>query len=257
MADLLLGKPVWYELLTTDLAAAEAFYTAVVDWTVAPFEGGTGTHPYRVLNNAGGRGVGGMMPLPEGMNAPPHWVMYLGAPDIDEAIATVERLGGSGLSPLLDIPDVGRLRTMRDPQGAMFSLLEPSSSERTPDTPPGLGEVSWHELYTTDAEAAMRFYTEAFGWKETDVFDMGPMGKYRMFGRSFPLGGMMTKTPDMANLPTHWGLYFRVPDVDAGAERVKAKGGQVLQGPMDVPGGDRVVQCMDPQGAAFSLHRPA
>ena len=54
--------------------------------------------------------------------------------------------------------------------------------------------------------------------------------------------------------PPHWLLYAKVPDVEAAAETVKSLGGQVLNGPMDVPGGDRVVQCMDPQGAAFALH---
>ena len=58
----------------------------------------------------------------------------------------------------------------------------------------------------------------------------------------------------MAQVPPHWGLYFRVTDVHAGAERIKANGGQVLNGPMEVPGGDWIVNGMDPQGAAFSLH---
>ena len=55
-------------------------------------------------------------------------------------------------------------------------------------------------------------------------------------------------------MPSAWSIYFRVDDVDAGAERIKANGGQVINGPMDVPGGDRIVNAVDPQGAAFSLH---
>jgi predicted enzyme related to lactoylglutathione lyase len=68
------------------------------------------------------------------------------------------------------------------------------------------------------------------------------------------IGGMMNKPAAMAQVPPHWAIYFRVPDIDAAAERVKANGGQILNGPMDVPGGDRVLNAMDPQGAAFSLH---
>jgi uncharacterized protein len=83
--------------------------------------------------------------------------------------------------------------------------------------------------------------------------DMGPEGKYQMFGRQFPLGGMMNKPPAMAQAPPHWMIYFRVPDVHAAAERVKANGGKVLNGPMEVPGGSWIVNAMDPQGAAFSL----
>jgi predicted enzyme related to lactoylglutathione lyase len=85
--------------------------------------------------------------------------------------------------------------------------------------------------------------------------DMGPMGKYYMFGRGLAsLGGMMTKTPDMASMPNAWMVYFRVPDVDAAVDRIKSKGGKVLNDPMEVPGGDRILQAMDPQGAAFALH---
>jgi uncharacterized protein len=158
------------------------------------------------------------------------------------------------MSPVIDVPTVGRMRTMKDPQGAMFSIYQPLNPPQTPEGEPKLGDVSWHELYTTDAEAAMKFYTTLFGWKPTDSMDMGEMGKYHMFGRSFPLGGMMNKPPQMAQVPPGWTMYFRVDDVHAAADRVKANGGQVTNGPMEVPGGDWIVNCMDPQGAAFSMH---
>lgn len=64
----------------------------------------------------------------------------------------------------------------------------------------------------------------------------------------------MNTPKEMAQVPPNWGLYFRVNDLDAAIERLKASGGKVLNGPMEVPGGDRVVNCMDPQGAACSLH---
>jgi uncharacterized protein len=253
MADAsVLGRILWYELLTRDMKAAENFYTAVVGWKVTPFEGGA--QPYDQWMRDGDVPVGGVMTIPEGMHYPPHWVMYVGVPSLDEAIAQVERLGGSALSPVIDVPTVGRMRVMNDPQGAMFAIYEPSTPPRRPESEPQAGDGSWHELWTTDAEAAMTFYTTLFGWRPTDTMDMGEMGKYYMFGRAFPLGGMMNKTGDMAQVPSHWGLYFRIADVHAGAERVKANGGKILNGPMEVPGGDWVVNCMDPQGAAFSLH---
>jgi len=252
-ADSLQGRMLWYELLTSDVKAAETFYGAVLGWTFAPFAGAT--HPYDVITRPGDVAIGGVMRLPEGVPFPPHWEMYVGVDHLDESIAGIERLGGSSLSPIIEIPNVGRLRTMRDPQGAVFAILQPSSSERSPELEAAEGEVAWHELYTTDAAGAMHFYRDVFGWRETSTHDMGPSGQYYMFGRRFPLGGMMTKTPDMAQLPTHWNLYFRVAEINAGAERVTANGGQVVHGPMEVPGGDWIVQCMDPQGAAFSLHQ--
>jgi len=253
MADVaLLGRMLWYELLTTDVAAAKEFYTTVVGWTVMPFTGSP--EPYDVWTRADGVQVGGVMTIPRGMNFPPHWGMYVGVPSLDAAVERIERLGGSALSPVIDVPTVGRMRTMKDPQGAAFSVFEPASPPREPEVEPEIADVAWHELFTSDAEGALAFYTGLFGWRPTGSMDMGAMGKYHIFGRAFPLGGMMNKPPAMAHVPPHWGLYFRVPDVRAGVERVKAHGGQVLNGPMEVPGGDWVVNCMDPQGAAFSLY---
>jgi uncharacterized protein len=86
--------------------------------------------------------------------------------------------------------------------------------------------------------------------------DMGPMGTYQLFTRQDrQIGGMMNKPKEMANVPPNWQIYFRVPDVDAAAERIKGAGGQVINGPMDVPDGDRVLNALDPQGAAFGLHQ--
>ena len=256
MSSPLLGRPLWYELMTTDKGAAEAFYTAVVGWTTAPFEGSP--TPYTMWMRGGQVPVGGVMTLPDelkSMGVPPHWMMYIGVPKLEDAVSHATRLGGSAVSPVIDVPTVGRMQTLRDPHGAAFSVYEPATPPQQADAAPELGDTSWHELYTTDGEAAMSFYTALFGWKSTETMDMGPMGKYYMFGRELgSLGGMMTKTPDMAHVPNSWLVYFRVPDVHAAGERVKANGGQVVAGPMEVPGGDWIVQAMDPQGAAFSLY---
>jgi len=251
----LLGRPVWSELLTTDVKAAEAFYTSVVGWTAAPFDSAPDT-TYDVLKRPDGAGVAGVMPIPAGMNVPPHWVMYLGVPSLDKTAEQIKRLGGSTLSEVIEVPTVGRLQAMKDPQGAMFSLLEPApSSPEGKDMQPAPGDTSWRELYTTDAAAAVKFYSEVFGWRETQAMDMGPMGKYHIVARQWDIGGIMNKPAEMAQVPPNWGLYFRVNDLDAAIGRVKTGGGQILNGPMEVPGGDTIVNCMDPQGAAFSLHQ--
>lgn len=249
---MLLGRVLWYELLTTDVKAAEKFYTAVAGWTISPFEGSQ--EPYGMWTRADGVSVGGLMKIPEAMSLPPHWRMFVGVPGLENAVSQVESLGGSSLSPVIEVPSVGRMRSMSDPQGSAFSLFEPASPPQQPEAEPQLGDVSWHELFATDAAAAMAFYAQLFGWQPTETMDMGPMGKYYMFGRTFPLGGMMNKPAEMANVPNHWSFYFRVPDVHSGAELVESGGGTVINGPMEVPGGDWIVNCMDPQGATFSLH---
>jgi predicted enzyme related to lactoylglutathione lyase len=249
----LLGRPVWYELMTNDKAAAETFYKNVVGWTSAPFEGSP--NPYTVFKRSGEVQVAGVLKRPEGMNMPPFWAMYVAVPKLEEAVARIKRLGGGEVSPVIEVPTVGRLQMMKDPQGAAFYIIEPASTEGRPEAAPEVGEASWHELMTTDAPAAMKFYSEIFGWQASETMDMGPMGQYHMFNRPHGMiGGMMNKPPEMAQVPPHWMIYFRVPDIDAAVQRIKANGGAILNGPMEVPGGDRVLNAVDPQGAAFSLH---
>jgi uncharacterized protein len=249
----LLGRPVWYELMTTDTAAAEKFYKNVVGWNSAPFA--ESPNPYTVFKRSGDVQVGGLMKTPDGMNMPPFWSMYVAVPKLEEAVAHNKRLGGSELSGLIDVPTVGRMQMMKDPQGAAFYIIQPQPREERPEAAPEVGEASWHELMTSDADAAMKFYSEVFGWQPSDVMDMGPMGKYHMFNRPIGMiGGMMNKPPEMASVPPYWSIYFRVSDINAAVERIKANGGQILNGPMEVPGGDLIVNATDPQGAMFSLH---
>jgi predicted enzyme related to lactoylglutathione lyase len=147
------------------------------------------------------------------------------------------------------------MQMMMDPQGAAFYIYEPADDQQRPEAAPEVGQASWHELMTTDMPAAMTFYQQVFGWQPSQAMDMGPMGTYQMFKRPHgDIGGMMKKPPEMANVPPNWQIYFRVPDVHAAAERIKASGGQILNGPMEVPDGDWIVNATDPQGAAFGLH---
>jgi predicted enzyme related to lactoylglutathione lyase len=249
----LLGRPLWYELMTTDKPAAEKFYSAVVGWSTAPFEGSP--QPYTMFTRAGNQPVGGVLKQPDDVKAPPFWAMYIGVPKLEEAAAHITRLGGRACSPVIDVPTVGRMQMMQDPQGAAFYIYEPARSEQRPEGPAEIGEGSWHELVTTDAPAALRFYSEVFGWQPSEAMDMGPAGKYHMFNRPHGMiGGMMNKTPEMGTVPPSWLIYFRVPDIPSAVERIKANGGKVIMGPMEVPGGDRIVVGNDPQGAAFALH---
>jgi hypothetical protein len=186
--------------------------------------------------------------------APPHWLAYISCPDVDETVKTSESLGGKTYVKSSDIPSVGRFAILSDPQGAVFSAFA-SSNPPQPEAEPKVGEFSWHELATTDYAAGFHFYETLFGWELRVDHDMGPMGVYRLFGRNGKeIGGMFNKPPDMGSVPPHWLQYVMVDSSTAAVERVKANGGQVLNGPMEVPGGDWIAQCLDPQGAAFAVH---
>jgi predicted enzyme related to lactoylglutathione lyase len=239
--------------MTTDMKAAESFYKAVVGWSTAPFD--QSPQPYTMFLREGGTPVGGVLDVPEGVKAPPFWAMYIGVPKLEEAVDRIKRLGGGEHSPIIDVPTVGRMQLMNDPQGAVFYIYEPASTTHAPEGPAQVGEASWLELMTTDASAAMTFYQELFGWQPTEAMDMGPLGKYQMFNRPHGMiGGMMNKGPEMAEIPPYWQIYFHVPDITSAVQRIEANGGKIFNPPMEVPGGDWIVNGMDPQGAAFSLH---
>ena len=106
-------------------------------------------------------------------------------------------------------------------------------------------------MLAADWEKAFAFYGELFDWQKADA-DVGPMGTYQVFsagGQS--IGGMYTK-PAMVPVP-FWLYYFNIGDIDLAMKRVKAGGGQILNGPIEVPSNRWIVQCTDPQGAMFAL----
>jgi predicted enzyme related to lactoylglutathione lyase len=252
------GRFVWYELMTTDPKAAIQFYSEVVGWTTQAFGDGGGENPYSMWVGSQGP-LGGVMTLPDAakkMGAPPHWMSNVEVPDVDAAVAKTKKLGGQVHVEPMDIPKVGRVAVIADPQGGSIAVFKPSDTMNSHDSSKS-GEFAWSELATTDHVAAFGFYSELFGWERISEFDMGPMGKYLLFGRNGKAtGGMMTKTKDMP-MPTSWLYYIHVDNIAAAVERAKAKGARLLHGPMPVPTGELIAQLMDPQGAAFALHAAA
>jgi predicted enzyme related to lactoylglutathione lyase len=227
-----------------------------VGWKTQVFgEPEPGKEPYTMW--VGGQGpLGGVMTLPEQakkMGAPPHWMSNVTVPDVDAAVAKAKRMDAKVYVEPMDVPTVGRVAVIADPQGASIALFHPAQP-MAPHDITKQGEFSWNELITTDAPKALHFYGEIFGWKLQNEHDMGPMGKYLLFGQhDQTYGGMFTKSKDMP-MPPSWLYYIQVDHLDASLERAKAKGARVLNGPMEVPGGTHIVQLMDPQGAAFALH---
>jgi predicted enzyme related to lactoylglutathione lyase len=248
MADKLLGSFVWCELLTTDTAAAGAFYSKVLGWKTAPMG------PDYLTFNAKSGPVAGMMVLPDQakkMGAPPNWLMYVGTPNVNETATKIAQLGGRVLRQPEDIPDVGRFAVVQDPYGANFAIFTPRPR---PGADQGGGNAfSWFELYTPNPEGAWTFYQSLFGWEKTSAMDMGEMGTYQMFGRGggIPNGGIMKPPP---GAPAAWQPYVRVADAKAAASTAQSNGGKIVNGPMEVPGGDWIAVGIDPQGAMFAVH---
>lgn len=250
------GSFIWYELMTTDPLAARRFYGEVVGWNIDDKPSGpTGeAHDYRMIAAADGL-VGGVFRLTDDMcqaGAAPAWMGYIGVDDVDATTAAIQADGGNAMVPPTDIPGVGRFAMLTDAQGAVFYVMRGTSNEAsTVFSPQKAGHGAWNELHAADGAAALAFYGKHFGWTKLHAVDMGPEGEYLLFGgHGQNLGGMFT---DKRFPRPAWLYYFRVDGIEAAAERVKKAGGQVVHGPVEVPGGGWIVNAVDPQGAHFAL----
>lgn len=254
MANTQNGHFVWHDHMTKDPKAAVAFYGEVIGWKTQPF----GESPDYLMWVGSQGPFGGVTKLPEAaakMGAPPHWMGHVQVENVDAAAELVKQRGGKIYEGPSDIPTVGRFCVIADPQGAVISMFTPKAAMERHDVSKE-GEFCWNELVTSDSGAAWEFYSTIFGWKIIDEMDMGPMGKYRIYGVGEErIGGMMT-TPKGAPMPPAWLFYTQTKDLEATMARATKMGAKVLNGPMDVPGG-RIAQLMDPQGGAFALHQAA
>jgi len=254
------GYFVWYELITTDMEAGQAFYTKVLGWGTR--DGSMPGMSY-TLFMLGGVPVAGMMMLSQQartMGAKPTWTGHVAVDDVDAVVEKVRRLGGAVHIPPTDGPNGARFSIIADPQSATLFLVNGHGlGQEQMGELDKTGRVGWHELLAADREEAFAFYRELFGWeKATD--DAGTKGAYQVFSARGPaIGGMFTK-PVAVPVP-FWLYYFNVGDIDMALKRVNAAGGQVLEGPIELPGGSFIARCIDPLGAMFALegkrsHRP-
>lgn len=251
------GQFFWYDIMTTDTQAAALFYGHVVGWGVQNADADDKEYSIFTVN---GQGVAGLMPIPSDaakQGATPAWMGYVAVDDVDAAAEKLKREGGAVHKGPITIPGIIRFAVVSDPQGAGFLVARGLSNDVPPPLPLGTpGTIGWRELYAAEWQSAFAFYEKMFGWTKAMAHDMGDPGcVYQLFATGAdPVGGMMTKPPAIPR--PHWGYYFNVPALDAAADRVKSAGGQVINGPHEVPGSMYIIQCVDPQGAYFALVAP-
>ena len=243
---------VWYELVTTDVAAATAFYTRVMGW--GAWDASAPGKPY-ILFGDGKSAISALTPLPDDarrVGVQSAWVGYVGVDDVDATAERVTHLGGVIHVPPTDASDVSRFSVFADPQSARLALFKwRNPAQQPPVAPDAMGRVGWHELVAADWEQAWTFYRELFGWQKEET-EVGETATYQPFSAGGQwIGGMFTKPPTIP--APFWLYYFNTDDIDAAAQRVTAGGGQILEGPLETAGGSCVIRCADPQGAAFAL----
>jgi hypothetical protein len=252
------GDFIWYELMTPDAEGSKAFYDAVVGWEIGG-EGPPEYGGYRMIGRSDGKFTGGVLPMTPEMQqhgARPTWLGYINVSDVDEEARAIEQAGGKILMTH-DVPNVGRIAMVADPQGAPFYIMKPIPPADDPNARSDVFEPNtaqhcrWNELSTSDPVAARRFYGDQFGWTTEQFMPMGDHGEYRFIEQNGITIGAIAGAMD--GQQPRWRYYFGVPSIAKAKEVAEAKGAKILVGPMEVPGGDHIVIGIDPQGAEFAL----
>ncbi len=253
-----LGQFLWHELLTADPAAGAGFYSKVLGWSAQPWEG---NEEYTMLSHAKGP-VGGARVVGKdalASKAGPNWLTYVGVPNIEAALGAVKDKGGQVIHPVTGVgSDGGRYAVIADPQGAVIGVYEPGTGMSGGSADASAPAVVWHELTAEDPVAALQFYKDIFGWEVVGTHPMGgEVGTYYLFGKgTTQMGGAFVRAKHLAPSWPRWLVYLAVPSVTAAVAATKAAGGQVLNGPHQVPGGNWIAQVVDSHGVPVALHGP-
>ncbi|HWC62849.1 MAG TPA: VOC family protein, partial [Rhizomicrobium sp.] len=153
------GSFFWYDVMATDMGAAAQFYCDVVGWGTQ--DGSSPAMRYTIFT-VGGRGVAGLMPLPDEMaksGGRSAWLGYIEVDDVDEMAARIQKEGGTLHKGPITVPEIIRFAVVSDPQGAVFLVAKPLMADGPPPPPMGTrGVIGWHELYAGEWQAAFAFY---------------------------------------------------------------------------------------------------
>lgn len=246
--DMIPGKFVWFKLVTYDVEASQRFYGEVLGWKVQPVTMG---NMEVAFISAGDARIGRLAPAEKGET--PHLVSYVTTDDVDAAAKKVEKGGGTVIVQPFDIPTVGRMAHIADPEGARLFLFRPASSVADDVATPPPGTVCWTELWSADPQQALSFYGKVLGYTHTDM-DMGPLGTYHVLtAGGAPRAGVFTVPRSRAE----WLTYVAVDDLDATVARATRLHATVEQPATEVPGIGRWAILRDPQGVRFAVMTPA
>ena len=249
------GRFIWTELLSNDPSGAASFYTRILPWKAQPFSPGS---PYTVFTASHGKPVAGAVALSDearALGTAAHWRGYIGAADVDAIVVQATQSGATVRQPAQDVPGIGRVAILSDPEGAVFGVYRPlhdSGGVAAADS-----GFAWFELAARHRETALAFYQRLFGWQLKAPMDVGGGLHYQTFGLGGQdFGGAYTIPADRPMSPA-WCPYAGCSSADEVARKVVAAGGGIAHGPVSVPGGGRIVQFFDPQRVMFAAHSMA
>ncbi len=245
------GKLIFVELVTPDLAASKKFYGGLFGWTFRDIQGNGIEYAEALLD---GRPAAGLIQknLPAGERRQPKWLSFFAVGDVDEAKKVAAENGAKVLFEPHSIPDRGREAVFSDPQGAVFVVLASSSGD-PPDVLAEPGEWIWSSLITSDPDAAAAFYQKLFGYEVFELPSSKAAQHLLLASDSHARASVNSLPANGPNVHPHWLNYIRVEDAAKMTEKVVALGGRVLVSPRIDRHGGKVAVVTDPLGAPFGL----
>jgi hypothetical protein len=245
------GKVIWVDLATPDLAAAEHFYGGLFGWTFRESHIGRIDYVVALLD---GRPVAGLLQkaMPHGEHRQPAWLTFIAVSDIDAALRTAQSNGAKILAQARDFPNRGRQAVLADPQGAVFAMLASSSGD-PPDFLAAPGEWIWSSLLASDPDKDAAFYQALFGY---DVFDLPSDDGFEhvvLSTDNLSRAGINAMPHDSFRRHPHWLNFIRVVDAADAVAHAVVLGGRVLVEPRIDRHGGKVAVVADPTGAPVGL----
>lgn len=241
------GRPVWHDLVTSDLEAAKRFYGGLFGWTFRDYDVREGRYALASLDGAPVAGL--LAPAKREVNVS-QWITYFSVEDVDAAANVGKQEGAKLVVPPREIAKQGRAALLVDPQGAPVALARLAGGDPAPG-PAAVNGWLWVDLWTPDPAASSAFYRGLLGL-EPDVVDLAGV-PYTVLGRGDrPYAGMI-RIPE-PEIRSNWLPIVRVADARAAAERAAALGGRVILAPRPEIRGGAAAIVADPTGAAVGVH---
>jgi hypothetical protein len=263
------GVPCWVDTPQPDPEGALPFYGGLFGWEFEDMMPEGSDQKYFAARIKGGD-VAAVGSVPPGSPPLAVWNTYIWVDSADDAAAKARAAGGAVLAEPFDVLEAGRMAVLADPEGAAFNVWE-AKAHKGAQVVNEHGSLNFNGLATRDVDAAKAFYSAVFGW---DVLTLpaglmwtlpgygdhleesSPGLREQMAAMNAPDGfidvvaALRLIADDDTDTPPHWSVTFGVDDVAAVAAQAGELGGEVVEGPVDVPWA-RMAVIKDPAGAIF------
>jgi len=247
----LVGKFIWYDLLTNDLQATSRFYAKLFGWSFSDT-----TSKEKLVKTVTRDGV----PIANAIYIDPQnskvnesrWLSYISVEDVDRTLMVSKKNNGTIYMQPKDLPNRGRVAIVKDPEGALFAIVTTSDGD-----PPDRGFIRNHwmgsELWSTNPDAALTFYRLLVGY-EQQLVGVGAGLQYRFLVKNGQRRGGIVKIP-WDDVKPNWLPYIAVDDVMAIVAKAEELGGKVLVEPDKAIREGLLAIIADPSGAVFAVQQ--